>query len=40
MATIGKRTRAIREKLEEGKLYPVGAVDSDTVVAEGKDMCQ
>lgn len=25
MATIGKRTRAIREKLEEGKLYPVGA---------------
>ena len=25
MATIGKRTRAIREKLEEGKLFPVGA---------------
>ena len=25
MATIGKRTRAIREKLEEGKLYPIGA---------------
>ena len=25
MATIGKRTRAIREKLEEGKLYPGGA---------------
>ena len=24
MATIGKRTRAIREKLEEGKLYVVG----------------
>ena len=25
MATIGKRTRAIRGKLEEGKLYPLGA---------------